>query len=699
MDSYLKYVCGEMLLKYVQDKNADIDTDVIKALSSYISSTKRTRLYNELVKTYAGYAKDYDYSTKKNYLSKREEKFLYKSTASIWGEKHRKHFQEKFLSSVYIGKMKNSPVKKRIDFLQKTFKLSEIEKDLMVFKILSYNTEPFRALEFNGTMLIKMPIFKKCYHNKKAIPHNILFENSKLHKYGIVSDDNHLSSNIGQFVYGFRGDFTHTFYKKYEGKPIPLNQHTQKKASKIIKETIVNNQKGVNILLYGVPGTGKTEFVRSVAANVKKDLYELSNNTNSDESRIMNFWACKNTVPKNSIILIDEADNMLNGGGLFNSKRNIEKNKINEILDSTNSINFWVTNYIGDMDNSTKRRFDYSVGFEEFTNSQRLSVWKSCIAKRKLKTSLTEKDIIMLSTKYKLNAGGIDIVLKNFKNIPKTNRCIDKLIDFITPYQKLMGQVNIDTKTTIVKNYSMNGLNIKGEIPLNEGLSSVKEFSKFMKTNKYKDSDIKNMNMMLYGPSGTGKTEFVKYMAKEIGRELLVKTGSSFLNKYVGETEQNIKRIFAEAQEKKAVLFLDEADGLFFTRENAIRSFETTQVNELLVQMENFQGIFVCSTNFQKSMDSAAFRRFNFKFEFDYLDNSGKEIFYNLYFKKMLNNEITDENKTKLFSIDGLTPGDFKVVQQKNAFAKNEVLHDRLISGLITESKFKTITTTNKIGF
>ena len=673
----------------------------IKILINDISKAQRVLLYNKILLTLPKSSNVY--KAKKQDLSHSEQNFLIEELDSLWTEKKGENLKEKLISFIKTKKEDpNCKIKKRIDFLQKTFDLSDVEIELLIFKYLIACYDNFNNCIYFTLFSSKRQLLDFfCYFNKNKSKKDLLSQNNKLRKYEIIDEEFDISDNISNYISGFNSDFSNSIYKKYNNTPIPLIQHSIRvNDNEIIKNIIENkNKQSVNILLYGVPGTGKTEYVRSLIKHLNIDLYEMANNSKDSENlnRIFNFWLCQKTIPKSSVILIDEADNMLNGSNFFDSKRNVEKDKINEILDSNESVNFWITNHIGDMDKSTKRRFDYSIEFTEFDYEQRLNVWKNCIAKHKLKTAFSEQDVVSFAENYKLNAGGINIVLKNYKRIPKSNRCLDKLFDLIKPYQKLIGQPN--TKITAVKNYSLEGLNIKGETSLKESLELISEFDKYMKTEAYKTGDIKNMNMLLYGPSGTGKTEFVKYLAKTIGRKLIVKQGSSFLNMYVGETEQNIRKAFEEASDKKAILFIDEADGLFFSRENSTRGFEVTQVNELLVQMENFQGIFICSTNFQKNMDGAAFRRFNFKFEFDFLDGVGKEVFYNLYLSNLMSSEMSDTERADLVSIKGLTPGDFKVVHQKNVFVKGDVSHEKLLKNLQSETKFKIIPESKSIGF
>ncbi len=327
------------------------------------------------------------------------------------------------------------------------------------------------------------------------------------------------------------------------------------------------------------------------------------------------------------------------------------------------------------------------------------------LKKYELTTEFPKNEIKKYAEQYEFNAGGIDIILKNFKRMPKKSRNKETLKFLIEPHLKLMNMNSDDNNNgnkhlKPVKNYSIKGLNIKGEHSISDGLEIITEFSNFMKTDEYKDTEMKNMNLLLHGPSGTGKTEFVKYLAKKTGRELLFKSGSDFLGMYVGQTEQNIKNAFKEAEKKSAILFIDEADGLLFDRSKSSRSFEMTQVNEMLVQMENFNGILICSSNFQKNMDSATYRRFNLKFEFDYLTKEGNFIFYKTILGDLISSKLSNIEKNCISSIKGLTPGDFKVVKQKYSFfSKKKISHKFLIKALEEEVGYKDIGVVKKFGF
>ena len=204
------------------------------------------------------------------------------------------------------------------------------------------------------------------------------------------------------------------------------------------------------------------------------------------------------------------------------------------------------------------------------------------------------------------------------------------------------------------------------------------------------------LNILLYGAPGTGKSEFCKYLGKALDRKVLAVKGSDLLSKWVGGSEQNIARAFRRAEAERAILFFDEVDGLVQSREMAEQSWQVSQVNELLQQMENFDGVMVAATNFCKNLDPAIMRRFTFKMEFDYLDDEGKRLF----FERMFKTRLTEEEFAELKTLQNLAPGDFRTVRQEQFYLADEQTNWDRIEALKEECAVKKDgNKTARIGF
>lgn len=116
--------------------------------------------------------------------------------------------------------------------------------------------------------------------------------------------------------------------------------------------------------------------------------------------------------------------------------------------------------------------------------------------------------------------------------------------------------------------------------------------------------------MCFYGAPGTGKTALTHFIAREIGVPLVARRASDILSPYVGETEQKIAGVFKQAQQAGVLSLLDDADSFLTERQSARNSWEVTGVNEMLTQMERFDGLFICSTNLMQRLDAGSLRRF-----------------------------------------------------------------------------------------
>ena len=167
----------------------------------------------------------------------------------------------------------------------------------------------------------------------------------------------------------------------------------------------------------------------------------------------------------------------------------------------------------------------------------------------------------------------------------------------------------------------------------------------------------RHFSLCLQGPPGTGKSAYVRYLAERLGLEVMHKHASDLLSKWVGESEQHIAAAFAEARDTEAFLVFDEADSLLADRRFAERTWEVSQVNEMLIWMESHPLPFACTTNFGTHLDPATLRRFVFKVTLGYLAPPRAEAAFRTYFAL--------PPPAELVALQTLTPGDFALVHRK----------------------------------
>ena len=140
--------------------------------------------------------------------------------------------------------------------------------------------------------------------------------------------------------------------------------------------------------------------------------------------------------------------------------------------------------------------------------------------------------------------------------------------------------------------------------------------------------DSKSMCFLFHGPSGTGKTQAAKFLAKKLDKKLLIVDHAKLLDKYVGETEKRIAEVFQFAESNDCILLFDEADSLIGSRSDAEHSWEIGRINTLLQHMEKSNSITLFATNFSDNLDNAINRRLLFKVEFTLPDVDSRKAIW-----------------------------------------------------------------------
>ena len=133
----------------------------------------------------------------------------------------------------------------------------------------------------------------------------------------------------------------------------------------------------------------------------------------------------------------------------------------------------------------------------------------------------------------------------------------------------------------------------------------------------------RGLSALFTGPPGTGKTMAAGVMANELHLDLYRIDLSQVVSKYIGETEKNLSRIFAEAESSGTVLLFDEADALFGKRTeigDAHDRYANIETSYLLQRMEEYEGIAILASNLRQNMDEAFLRRLRFVVEFPFPD-------------------------------------------------------------------------------
>ena len=424
---------------------------------------------------------------------------------------------------------------------------------------------------------------------------------------------------------------------------------------RILNGALRIGQKGVNVLIYGPPGAGKTEFCKTLAARLKAPLYVVGESDSEggeprrgERLQGLRFAQRLLAADRRSILLFDEMEDLLSMeegalAALSGWRRGAElsaagsKVFMNRLLEQTPVPILWTSNSARWTSSVLLRRMMFALELRQPPAKVRARVWARQLAHHGIESA--EEDPHALAREFDVTPG---------------------VASGVTSAAKLAGGTITDVRR------GLQGLTrlLSGNTPPAQGTPDKYEpaliradVDPVQLADRVTLSGARHFSLCLQGPPGTGKSAFVRYLADRLGLEVMQKRASDLLSKWVGESERNIAKAFAEARDAESFLVFDEADSLLADRRLAVRSWEVSQVNEMLTWMESHPFPFAATTNFRERLDPATLRRFTFKIALDYLSPEQARVAFRIYFGHKPPAEVA--------SLAALTPGDFEVVRRK----------------------------------
>lgn len=424
-----------------------------------------------------------------------------------------------------------------------------------------------------------------------------------------------------------------------------------------LEKALSSGRPGVNILLYGPPGTGKTELTRTVAQALNVPLWEVATHreerrdNNREYDRLRHWRVADQMLGKaeRACLVIDEAEDVFHNHLRFTNGNMVrsDKGELNQSLETNIHPTFWVLNNIGFIDPAMMRRFDVVLEVPMPSVRER----RRMIDKASDGT-LSEALCDRLSRTEALSPAVLSraLAVANTMSEAKSSDRDEKVEALINAQLSAIGVGQIVKALESTSLYSLAAVN--ADIDLDELAKGL--------------SRTKSGRLCLYGVPGTGKTAWAKHLAKILEMPIIVKRASDLLSCWVGMTEKNIASAFKEAEREKAILLIDEADSFLQDRGHSQHSWETTQVNEMLTQIEAFEGIFIATTNLIATLDAASLRRFDVKVRFDVMSFDQAKALLAAHLDALGLTQADDHVLEKLSLIDQLTPGDFASVLRRS---------------------------------
>jgi SpoVK/Ycf46/Vps4 family AAA+-type ATPase len=201
------------------------------------------------------------------------------------------------------------------------------------------------------------------------------------------------------------------------------------------------------------------------------------------------------------------------------------------------------------------------------------------------------------------------------------------------------------------------------------------------------------VSLCLFGPSGTGKSEYVRHLARRMGRQLVEQRVSDIEDCWVGESEKNVARAFERASSEGAVVLFDEADSFLRARAGAHHRWEVTLVNEFLQRLEAHEGVVACTTNLFSDLDPAVLRRFTLKVELGFASPEQALLLFRAHLAPLVHQAVSDEEwelvASRLAGMNGLAPGDFAAVARRASLLAGAWRAEDLVRELEAELRLK----------
>ena len=319
------------------------------------------------------------------------------------------------------------PLPEALAYLVRIFKLSPDELEVLTFLFLTKVSEPLKELGKSLSLTKRTSFISRCTGLAVLEINGILAEASPLFTLGLLLPDSYdvvgcsLADPITRSFLGTAPVPFHASYTKTcSPSPFALDSFGVNAEDLGIVSRMLSAPRPCNILLYGEPGTGKSEFSKAIVASCGKKAYFLNlplAERGAVDRRFALQLVTRTIDPEHEVLIIDEADSILNTKTRYDGHDLIDKAWLNIFLDSVPCTIIWISNTLWFSHDSARRRFAYSVRFGSLSAKARRLAWSSVLSASTGPELVSPRFIQDASRRFEVNTAGIAQAVAVYRSI------------------------------------------------------------------------------------------------------------------------------------------------------------------------------------------------------------------------------------------------------------------------------------------
>ena len=445
-------------------------------------------------------------------------------------------------------------------------------------------------------------------------------------------DNDKLTEDYYNMAINHGSDIAVNEYKSYINTRNALTSfdflNADKNLNKIVDSVINNFDKShFSMILYGPEGSGKNRFAQYLVAELSDYMKKQKRSTSFYYIDALNFGTKINEIkPATRLVIIKDEY-----GIIFKEQKNCYR--LAQIIKAQTTNIVLIINDVNDLPKDFISQFLFKIKFGFMNDEQEEAAYELFFknpAPHELKriSGLVIDDFSRIAKQAQyLNINSTPEIVNLIKEELKIkfggNEYIKPMTEFDT------GLINCDANVDLL----------------------IEKLKNYDKENPF--------SILIYGPPGTGKSYFLRYLAQTVGLNTVEKKPAELFSKYQGQPAKNVLSMFEEAQEKDAMLIIDEVEGIISERkeDRGDNKWKSDMTNTFLSAMESCSVPFCGTSNHLNKIDKAILRRFVFKLHFDYLTPEQARYAFEKIFGLMAPLELSE--------MHNLTSGDFSVVKKK----------------------------------